>query len=61
MVLWQVLVLEAAAFNLEEFTTPLNWYLMATAAGVAGFLAIYGGMEWQRRRRGYLPPTAFRR
>ncbi len=50
MVLWQVLILTAAAFNLGDFNRPLNWYLIATAAGIAGFFLIYAIMEQARRQ-----------
>jgi hypothetical protein len=39
----------AAAFHLNDFTRPLNWYLVAVVVGLLGFAAIYGGMEWRRR------------
>jgi hypothetical protein len=49
MALWQALILVAAAFHLNDFTRPLNWYLVAVAVGLPGSVAIYGGMEWRRQ------------
>lgn len=49
IILWQALVLVAAVRNLGDFSSPLNWYLLATAAGLLGALAIYAGLEARRR------------
>jgi hypothetical protein len=50
IILWQILLLVAAAGHRGDFSSLLNWYLLATIAGVLGTLAIYAGLEMQRRR-----------
>ena len=52
IVLWHGLAFTAAMFNLADFKTPFNWYFIATAAGIAGFLAIYVSLEIRRHRQG---------
>jgi peptidoglycan/LPS O-acetylase OafA/YrhL len=48
--LWQLLLLVAAAGHAGDFSSPLNWYLLATIVGVLSTLAIYAGLEMQRRK-----------
>ena len=48
--LWQLLLLVAAAAHAGDFSSPLNWYLLATIVGVLSTLAIYVSLEMQRRR-----------
>jgi hypothetical protein len=50
IVLWQLLVLAAAVFNLPDFDSPLNWYLVAVVAGLLAFVAIYIDLGWRRRQ-----------
>jgi hypothetical protein len=52
ILVWQLLILIAALFNLSDFTHPLNWYLVVTTGGILGFLLFYGSMERGRRVRG---------
>ncbi|MGD8626577.1 MAG: hypothetical protein PVJ34_18715 [Anaerolineae bacterium] len=49
--LWQALLLVAAVARGADFSSLLNWYLLATIVGVSSTLAIYAGLEMQRRRR----------
>jgi hypothetical protein len=50
IVLWQGLVLIGAAWHLDDFSTPLNGYLLATGAGLLGAVAIYASLEARRRK-----------
>jgi peptidoglycan/LPS O-acetylase OafA/YrhL len=52
IILWQALLLVGALANLADFASPWNWYLPATAAGLAGAVAIYLALEARRRAAG---------
>jgi len=49
IILWQALFLVTILVNRADFSHLLNWYLLLTTAGVFGTLAIYTGLEMQRR------------
>jgi len=49
--LWHLLVLIAALIRKEDFPSGLgNWYLISVFAVLAGMLALYIKMEWQRSK-----------
>jgi hypothetical protein len=49
IVLWQAVMLVLGFVHLGDFTRPFNWYLVGTAAGLAGTVAIYVTLEGRRR------------
>ena len=49
--LWHVLVLIAAVLNPQDFTSPMNWYLVAVVLVLAAMAAVYATLEFRQRRR----------